>query len=54
MTLQELFEISKNIVLTEKDKDMFRKRLELLDEQFRKEAESMRPNAEVLNRMYTL
>lgn len=27
MTLQELFEISKNIVLTEKDKDMVRQYL---------------------------
>lgn len=54
MTLQELYEISKNVTLTEEDKERIKLRLQKLDEEFCRQSEAMRPTPELLNRMYTL
>lgn len=54
MTIKELLELSRDIVLTDEDKEKLAKCLQDLDKEFCKQAEAMRPTAELLNRLYTL
>jgi len=55
MTIEELLDIaSRPVVFTDEDVARIKARLEALDKQFLAQAESMRPTAEFLNRLYTL
>ncbi|EJB4242350.1 hypothetical protein MT068_001430 [Salmonella enterica] len=54
MTIKDLIEAARNIELTDEDKARITLRLKELEKSFEKQAEALRPTAEMLNRLYTL
>lgn len=54
MTLEELYKAVDSVEFTEEDKARITERFKVLEEEFAVRSESMRPTAEMLNRLYTL